>query len=293
MCTKDPTVIDVAAWVDSKSDDPVVTHLRQATHITLAAIAKMRHDHTLYLKGGILLGLVYNNQRMTDDVDFTAGFSSTSDIDVQIETALNRLLPATAAELGYTGTQTRVHNVQKMPKPLSDRIEEANFPALEVKIEHVLPNGSRGPKPLKVEISFKEPDITSVEVLDIGGLELYAYSLTDVIAEKIRALLQQAVRKKKGRRQDVYDIHFLLGRSDFGDKERAEILHSLLRKCETRLPSSPDVDSIDDPIIKEKAQVEWDDIRLETGTLPDFEACFRKVRGFYRDLPWPPKASSD
>ncbi len=82
MCTKEPTVIDVAAWADSKSNDPVVTHHHRATQITLAAIAKMRHDHTLYLKGGILLGLVYNNRRMTDDVDFTAGFPPDSDIDV-------------------------------------------------------------------------------------------------------------------------------------------------------------------------------------------------------------------
>jgi len=293
MPTLPSKVIDVAAWADSKSNDPVATHHRQATHITLAAIAKMRHDHTLYLKGGILLGLVYNNRRMTEDVDFTAGFPPDSGIDVQIEMALNRLLPATAAELGYTGTQTRVRRVKKKPKQFADRFEEADHPALEVSIEHVLPSGSRGPKPLEVEISFNEPDITSVEVLDIGGLELHAYSLTDVIAEKIRALLQQAVRLKRGRRQDVYDIHFLLDRFSFSDEERADILHSLLKKCETRLSSSPDVDSIDDTIIKEKAQAEWDDICLETGTLPDFEACFGKVRKFYRKLPWPPKASSD
>ncbi|MCY4259405.1 MAG: nucleotidyl transferase AbiEii/AbiGii toxin family protein [Rhodobacteraceae bacterium] len=114
-----------------------------------------------------------------------------------------------------------------------------------------------------------------------------------MIAEKIRALLQQAVRSRRGRRQDVYDIHFLLDRFGFGDEERADILNSLLKKCYPRLQPSPDIDSIDDTIIKEKAQAEWDDIRLETGTLPDFEACFGKVREFYRKLPWPTKVSSD
>jgi len=290
MQTLPPTVIDVAAWAASAPDDPVKSGFRRATHIALAAIADMRPHHTLYLKGGVLLGLVYNSRRMTNDIDFTAGFPPTSDIDEQIKTKLNQLLPAFAARLGYTQTQIRVRRVTKRPEKYADQFEENDFPSLEINIAHGAPNDPL----LKIEISFNEPDVTSVAILDIGDLELHAYSLTDVIAEKIRALLQQPIRNRE-REQDVYDIHFLLGKFDFDDRERAAILRSLLDKCSLpspRLPRHPDIDSIDNPEIKRKAQACWNALGLETGILPDFETCFEVVRQFYRNLPWATKTSS-
>ena len=62
-------LVDVAAWVDSGSADPVRHQDRQATHILLNAIAAIHPSYTLYLKGGLLLSLVYDSPRMTTDID--------------------------------------------------------------------------------------------------------------------------------------------------------------------------------------------------------------------------------
>ena len=281
-----PKFVDVAAWVDSESADPVQSRRRQAIHILLVAIAQIRPPYTLYLKGGLLLGLVHNSPRMTVDIDMTATFPPSNDIDAGLQEGLNKSLPAAAAMLGYLGTQTRVHEVKKHPK--DHNIEEASFPSLKVTIEHLsMARGRRRTDRIPIDISFNEPDVASVDVFDIGdGIELHAYSLVDAIAEKYRALLQQPRRHRgRERRQDVYDIAFLLSRFTFDDNEKADILAAILDKCRSR-EIEPDIESIEDPEVEERARTRWDTIKLETGALPEFDRCFETVRRFYRELPW-------
>ena len=121
--------------------------------------------------------------------------------------------------------------------------------------------------------------------LDIGdGIELHAYGPVEVIAEKYRALLQQAYRRRR-RRQDVYDLDFLQARLAFDDGQKARILEVLIAKCAAR-DIIATIDSIDDPEVKERSGAEWNSIALETGSLPEFSHCFGNVRRFYRELPW-------
>jgi len=105
-----------------------------------------------------------------------------------------------------------------------------------------------------------------------------------MVAEKYRALLQQ-VRRRRQRRQDVYDLDFLQARLAFDDIRRAGILDALILKCLAR-DIVPAIDSLDDPGIRERSGAQWDEIRLETGNLPDFDRCFGNVLRFYRELPW-------
>lgn len=278
-----PLFVDVAAWVDSERTDPVQRRQRQVIHILLAAIASIRPQYALYLKGGLLLGLAHNSPRMTTDVDLTAGFQPHKDIAAEIRKKLDRALPEAAARLGYVGTQTRVHAIRKLPK--KHAIEEARFPGLKITVEHVSAGGHRYTDRIPVDISFNEPKLGSIDILDIGGgIELHAYSLVDVIAEKYRALLQQPHRRKR-RRQDVYDIHFLLGRSMFADNEKADILDAILKKCRSR-GIDPKAGSIDDQEVRERACAAWDSNKLEVGALPEFDLCFESVQRFYRELPW-------
>jgi len=181
-----PVFVDVAAWVDSESADPVQRQRRQAIHILLAAVAGIRPAYTLYLKGGLLLGLAHGSPRMTVDVDMTAGFRPGDGIDDRIRDALDRTLNATAAALGYTGTRTEVCAIRK--RPATD-IGEAGFPALRITVEHLSRTGGRERRDrIPMDVSFNEPDVVSVDILDIGnGIELHAYGLVDVIAEKYRA----------------------------------------------------------------------------------------------------------
>jgi len=277
-----PRFVDVAAWADSAAD-PVGSRQRQATHILLAAIARLRPSYTLHLKGGLLLGLVYDSPRMTADIDLTARFPPRRGIDAEIEAMLNGILPETAAMLGYVGTQVRVNRVGIRPKKYAADIEKASFPALRITVRHAF--GRRPEGMVSVDVSFNEPETGSADILDIGdGIELHAYSSVEVIAEKYRALLEQASRRRR-RRQDVYDLDFLLARLVIDDSRKVGILDALVGKCRAR-GIVPAIDSLDDPEIRERASAEWDSIGLETGSLPDFDHCFRNVRRFYRELPW-------
>lgn len=279
-----PTFIDAAAWVDSETADPVGRRQRRAVHILLAAIAGIRPAYTLYLKGGLLLGLAHGSPRMTVDIDLTAAFRPAGDIDARIKEELNRILPAAAAGLGYAGTRTVVHKVRKHPPDRN--IEEAGFPSLKITVEHASVSGGKTRRDsIPVDISFNEPDVVSVDVFDIGSsIEIHAYSLADVIAEKYRALLQQP-RRRRNRRQDVYDIDFLVNRFTFDHAGRAGILEAVLTKCRAR-GIEPDAGSIDNPEVGRRARDRWDAIRLETGILPEFDRCFEKVRRFWQELPW-------
>ena len=275
--------VDVAAWVDSDGIDSVQRIQRQANHVLLVAIAQIRSPYSLYLKGGLLLGLVYNSPRMTVDVDMTAGFEPSRDIDSRLAAKLRDCLPTTVAMLGYVGTQIGLKEIKKLPKKLE--IEDASFPSLQLLFEYRSGTDGRSkPYQIRIDVSFNEPEMTSVDIFDIGNsIELHAYSLVDVIAEKYRALLQQPIRRRE-RRQDVYDIDFLQ-RFDFDAKEKSAIHAAILEKCRAR-DIEPTIGSMDNPQVKEKACAYWDTIELETGRLPEFEVCFEKVRRFYRDLPW-------
>ena len=276
--------VDVAAWVDSNQADPVAYRRRQATHILLNAIAAIHPSYSLYLKGGLLLGLVHQSPRMTIDIDLTAGFSAQANIDDRIREALDGALQPAAARLGYVGARIQVERVQTRPRGID--IKKADFPALEIWVCYVSdPAGQQKTDRVRLDVSFNEPILQCVDIIDIGdGIELHTYSLVDVIAEKYRALLQQVVRRR-ARRQDVYDLDYLLRRYRHDTDTKKEILATMLDKCRSR-GIEPDASSLDDTAIRHRAADEWGKIKLETGDLPEFAGCFETVQRFYKALPW-------
>ena len=141
------------------------------------------------------------------------------------------------------------------------------------------------PTTLEADISFNEPiDAIQVVQLGKGGPEIEAYSLLDLIAEKLRALLQQ-VDRNCYRRQDVFDLAYLVERFSLDQKEKAHLLQ-VFRKTSASRGISPDRDSLSNPQIVQRARAEWDTLRLELGDLPGFEDRFGVVDLFYRSLPW-------
>jgi predicted nucleotidyltransferase component of viral defense system len=106
----------------------------------------------------------------------------------------------------------------------------------------------------------------------------------ELIAEKMRALLQQPIRKRN-RRQDVYDIAYLIDDHDFSSADKAGILATLIEKCRSRsVEAKPE--SMDNPEIKQRAQADWETLALEIGDLPPFEERFSLMRDLYVSLPW-------
>lgn len=115
-------------------------------------------------------------------------------------------------------------------------------------------------------------------------MSLRAYSLTDMIAEKCRALLQQAIRNRY-RRQDVYDLNTLIMKLESDNDEKTKILDAVIRKCESR-GIDPNSSSMDEKKLESRSRAEWDSMKLEIGELPEFESCFGCIANFYRQLPW-------
>jgi hypothetical protein len=211
----DPVLkLDVAGWVERARADPVAYAQRQAAEVTLNAIA-MTADlkQRLFLKGGILMGLAYDSPRQTADIDLTAAFEVSPDIDEKIRGLLDGAFPRAAARLGYADLIIKVHSIARQPKAI---FETASFPALKIKIafarrgtpQEAALNRGIAPGKIEVDISFNEP-LRQIQVLGLtGGAELLAYDLVELMAEKYRAMLQQKERNRNRRHMlKIYEPH--------------------------------------------------------------------------------------
>lgn len=281
--------IDLSSWVERERADTATYRQRQAIEIILDAISfssKLRSS--LFLKGGILMGLAYESPRLTADIDLTTSLEAGSDTGEQLATQLDSEFPKACARLGYANLSLQTQSIKKLPK---NRYPDAKYPALKLTIAYVEKGGSqvmrfnRGESVdvIGIDISFNEPT-RAIQALEIAnGQELLAYSLIDLIAEKYRALLQQ-VSRRRNRRQDVYDLNILIAQQ-FKDDFYAEILDAFLEKCRSR-GIEPNQSSLDNPEVKSRAKSDWHTLELEIGDLPDFENCFEKVKAFYKSFPW-------
>lgn len=295
MPNTDPVVeivgVDIRAWVESARADPQLYHDRQVTEIVLAAIGLSTSlSQSLVLKGGTLMALVFGSRRVTGDVDFSATVPPDG-FDDLLRSELNAKLPVAAIKLGYLDLICRVQGVKR--RPHSDLFENAEFPALELRVgsaergsrqELALAEG-KASRILFVEVSFRD-QVYAFQELNLGEVDVAvrAFTLDELIAEKLRALLQQPIRNRN-RRQDVYDIALLLDENPLDDALRTTILETLIEKCRSR-GIEPTRESIDDPEVARRAQRDWNTLRLEVSDLSPFEERFAAVREFYRSLPW-------
>ncbi|MBK5956689.1 hypothetical protein CCR97_00355 [Rhodoplanes elegans] len=287
-----PRKVTISEWVEQVRADPVRYLERQVTEILLHAIGITPVlNESLVLKGGILMSLAHGSRRQTGDVDFTA-IVDPEPYASKLRETLNGALPRAAADLGYTDIVCAVQRLVYKPRP--EGFPEFTAPALRLTIgfahrgeadEARLKEG-QSTRVLQLDISFKEQVVHPTElVINEPEVSIRAYSAEEIIAEKLRALLQQPVRNRT-RRQDVYDIDWLVTRYQPDEAMRARILDALLVKSADR-EIEPTQSSFDDPRVKEKAQAEWDTMRLEIGgALPEFEPTYQQIVVFYKSLPW-------
>ena len=286
----EPPLINLSAWIAEAASDVAKHNQRQITTIILNAVAMVDFFHgNLVLKGGTLLAIAHGSQRQTSDLDFSAR-ADPGEFAATFTDVMNRGLDRARAHLGYVQWRCRVQGKLKLrPRNFSsDR-----FPAIETRIGYARA-GSADEKHLlahnctnviDVEVSFRESIIETEEVRLLAGSNLLeVYSVNEVIAEKFRAYLQQGIRNRR-RRQDIYDIAFLLEQHGEEGMDRTLILRALHEKCAFRnVPVDPA--RINDPDLIDRAKSEWHSMELELGELPAFEVCFAAARQFYLSLPW-------
>lgn len=288
----DKVDIDLRAWVEAARADPVLYRDRQVTEIVLTAIG-LAPDlrQSLVLKGGTLMAIAFHSRRVTADVDFSATVEPDGFPEL-LTAELDNAMPRAAVRLGYLDLACRIQGVKRHPRP--QNFENADFPALEVRVASAKrsdPNQmaaleqGRAERVLKVEVTFRDQVYAFQELmLTDAKVAVQAFSPTEIVAEKLRALLQQPIRNRN-RRQDVYDVAFLIEQHAFDESARAEIHRTLVAKCQSR-NIEPTLTSIADPEVKERAQKDWDTLRLELADLGDFDERFEAVRAFYEALPW-------
>ena len=247
---------DINDWV---KDAPTEENrkFREAVHTILLAIAS---DATLktsmILKGGILLAIRYNSRRYTKDIDFSTdkklgGEITTDSIRELLDSSLALMVEGFDYDL-----DCRVQSIKLQP-----RDPNSTYPSMKIKVGYAY----KGTPQHKRLLSLKSSDTVSIDYslneetpniedfkLDIEE-EILIYSLTHLIAEKYRSLLQQVSRNRK-RRQDVYDLYLIIENlEDIDDIEKSKVLDSLISKSKAR-EICPDINSFDDPELKSRAQ---------------------------------------
>ena len=178
---------------------------------------------------------------------------------------------------------------------LNPKSPEASFPTLQVSIGYAPRSNpahlrrlqaKQSSTKVQIDYSFDEA-VFDVEILALeDGKQLKAYSLTNLLAEKYRSLLQQPVRHRT-RRQDVFDIHMLLTRcAPLSKHEQTKLLKQIIGSCAARNICATRI-AMSDTLVREMALADYHGLASEIDDeLPDFDSAYTAIQVFYEDLPW-------
>ena len=284
--------IDLETWVESAKSNPVLYRQRQATEVVLTAIGlSTTLSEALVFKGGTLMAIAFKSDRATGDVDFSATVPPDNFAD-DLRDELNNAIPQSLKKLGYADFLCQVQKIKKNPR--AQNFLELDFPALDVTVGYA-EKGSAQQKWFEkgqssdvvlIEISFRDQvyQFQELHLFDCN-VAVKAFTINEIFAEKLRALIQQkSVHRDRYRRQDVFDLTHLLRTSK--DRLDAEAIYAiLLQKCESR-GITPYKETLSDSEIYERAKKQYQTNELEIGYLPDFDKSYEELKNFYLPLPW-------
>ena len=279
---------DIAAWVQG-APDAVQRELRQAVHTVLVAIGGSSDlQAQMVMKGGILLAIRYESSRYTRDIDFSTA-QRFADFDEQrFRSNFEGRLAVAVEELDY-GVDCRLQSYSVKP-----RRSNADFQTIQMtlgyaekgtkKHSHLLAKNC--PDVVDVDYSFNEQTESIDQLRFSDGTVIYAYSFVDLVAEKMRALLQQEVRNRV-RRQDAYDLFRILKGNPVTDEAlKGLILDALKSKAASR-GLTVQRESMTNKEIIERSKKEYPQLADEIlEDLPPFDEVYGFVRSFYESLPW-------
>jgi uncharacterized protein len=227
----------------------------------------------LAFKGGTALKRCYfGDYRFSEDLDFTLR------ADAPFEVIRQELEPV-FAEVGRVGAVTIRFAHQ-------DKQAHQNSHTFYLSYEGPLPATAR-PKEVKVDITIKEEVVFPLESRRVlrayeeyqdlpEDAEVLTYSLSEIAAEKVVALLDTARNEPR----DLFDIWFLTsdGHVDLGD-----VIHAIEKKWEFR--GKKPADAREALESKEARYKKLWDMRLaaQMAELPQFAEVFRSVRRALRD----------
>ena len=279
--------IDIEQWVAEAPREFLLA--RQASHVILRAVASDERLRTsMIIKGGTLLGIRYGSTRATTDIDFSTE-KKLSEIDLEVfEKTLNDSMDLVESLLNY-GIKCKLQSKKTEPNA------QGTFPTIKMKIGYCLRSNAfqmkrldekNSPLVIAIDYSFNEQSY-NVEMLQFEDEEIQAYDICDLLAEKLRSILQQEVRNRS-REQDVYDVNYLLTTiNPLTDSEKEKVYNSLIRKSQGKIIDyllNPN--GIDDNDIRRRSKEKYHLLEATVKVLPDFDESYSRVVDFFKSLPW-------
>ena len=286
---------DIEQWI-AETDNQGQNDFRRVVHIILNAISS-HHEFQpeMIMKGGILMAIAYHSGRFTKDIDFSTPkhyYEFQKGQAVFIEN-LNSAIKLGAEETNY-GIACSIQSSEIRPGPTG------NYQTLHLSIGYSYKSDTnsmrrlsagQATKIVKLDYSFNET-VGDFGIVDAGGTEgLQTYGKLTLIAEKYRALLQQASvtggrARGSDRGQDVYDIYTLLTKYPITDDQKIHLLQIMVDKAKSR-ELVIDRSSILDPTVASRAKNRYENLVDEIdGELLNFDAAFNELIQFYVSLPW-------
>jgi len=227
---------EIADWARAHKTNLHEANTRFMEFVILSCVAANQLlRHKMVLKGGNGLRFAYQSPRSTKDLDFSVENSADlSDNKDQLREVLDRALAPTERKFGVKAKCQRVRRNPASP--------DATRPTYDVAVGYQFPNdryfrnfeGRDVSTVIPLEISFFDL-VCGTAPLSLRGekaSQMQVGTLEDIIAEKLRSLLQQPIRNRN-RPQDVYDIaryHRVSG----ADLDSAKISDYLKRKSAIR-----------------------------------------------------------
>ena len=243
-------------------------------HVLAAVYAQPELARRLVFKGGTALKKAYfGDYRFSVDLDFTAD-------DGPRDAELEVLLEAAAS-----AAQTRLAEAGPLSVRLDRRPERAPHPGGQ-KAFRLLVRFPWQTTPLcsiKLEITMDEPLALPPERRRLlHGYEedlaatLLCYSLEEIVAEKLRTLLQVRARIEQGRwardcARDYYDLWRIVADPRVA-LDRQAVARILPEKCDVRMVSFRSASDFVDPRVVSQAERQWQSILATLiRTLPPFD----------------------
>lgn len=200
----------IETWAAANRMSVSEARFRFVQYGALQAVASSRIlSRALVFKGGNALDFVWQPNRSTMDLDF-----SSHDATLTGERITELLTASLRGVSRLTGILYRVQRMKQQP-PGANR----SFITFAGSIGYALPGdrrnhglltrGLNSKASVPIEISLNEPICGAVNVDVQCANPLSVCQLEDIVAEKLRALLQQPIRNRT-RPQDVLDIAVVL-----------------------------------------------------------------------------------
>jgi predicted nucleotidyltransferase component of viral defense system len=285
-----PPSFDVLrAWATENGVAVAEARVRFAQYAILRAIASSRVlSSSLVFKGGNALDFVWQPNRSTRDLDFSMDMEAFGDRPVPA-TLREVFEPALGLSGRALGVLLQLYKVDQRP-PGEDktfvtfRLSVGYALQDEIALRRRMATGVASNNAIPLDISLNEPLLADEAVSIHGTYRLRVSTIEDIVAEKLRAYLQQGIRERV-RSQDLLDIAVMI--KTHPSLERDRVSRFLLEKAKAREVPVSHHAFLDDSLAS-RARQNYEALQATTRVMfIPYEEALQSLRDFVLSLEIP------